>query len=264
MNTLDRIQADAAIVVNTTSSVAYSQSFSMNGCHGAEALIQVGTILSTGITLKAAWLGGDSTTAPSAMSSIANAEINLCTSSTQGIIQDAYAVQIRIASSAAATLASAVTLNFGTSTFVSDSTASSTGGKFLTGLASVVAKSLTTLIQTWYPQYNTTYSSTGADTCLVDVSLNNIGADTTGIYVKTTAQTTITGIMAYYTKKIGRLSLPPAHLVATASSFTNFALRISCTDSSVIPFSAVILRDMGYVPNQIGPHKRDLTTSGLI
>jgi len=249
---LENIQVDAAIVSNTTSSAIYSQSFSMRGYHRAAAVIQVGTLPATGVAqVQMTIMGGDATTAPSAMSSIAGAYVNIGTSSTSGLVNNAHKIRINCMGSAAATVAAGLTLNFGTSTFLTSATADSTAGHFLTGLASVVAKSLTTLIQTWYPQYNTTYSATGASTISVDVELNNLVPETTGIYAKTTAQSTISGLNVQSLKTQGIVSMSAGKLVATASSFTNFAIRVVSTDSSAIAMAVNVFRDPVYAPKTI-------------
>jgi hypothetical protein len=262
---LENIQVDAAIVSNTTSSALYSQSFSMAGYSEAAAVIQVGPLLTTGSIVRMAILGGDATTVPASMSSIANAEIVIGTSSTSGYVYGAHKIRINCMGSAAATIATGVSLVIGGVTFVSSTVGDSTNMTFLAGLASVAAHSLTTLLQTVLPQLNTTYGTTGAATIAVDVELNNIKQDTTALSARTTIQSTISGLNVIALKTVGMISMKVPHLMATASSFTNFCIRVSCTDSSTIPVSVVVFRDAHYQPNQIAVgHRRDLTTSVLI
>lgn len=242
---LEDIRVDAAIVANTTSSSLYSQSFSMGGYHGAAAVISVGTMPATGDAITMAFLGGDSTTVPTSMSSIAGAEISIGTSSTKGTVYNASKVQINVLGSA---IASALSLVVGTSTFISDSTASSTGGAFISGAASAVAKSLSTLIQTWYPAYNTTYSGTGSTACAVTVELINIKPETTALRIASTAQATAGGLGVQSLKSHAIVSLTPAKLMATASSFTNFSIRVNTTGASTIPINVTVFRDPVYSP----------------
>jgi len=256
---LEDLRMDAAIVMNSTSSVIYSQSFSMAGCHKAAAVIQQGWIpgstvrlaVSTGFTMTMKLLGGDATTVPASMSSISGAAVSIGTSSTSGLIKGAHAVDIAIHSSAAATIASAVSLEINGITFQTNSSASAaTAHNFLNGIATVVAVSLTTVLKVAFPNMNVTHAGTG-DTAVVSMELVDIKPDTSGIYVKTTGNTTITGISVYPTKAMGIITLTPGKLVATASSFTNFCVRVSCTDSSIIPLSVMVFRDPVYAPSNL-------------
>jgi hypothetical protein len=260
MNALmENMRMDAAIVANTTSSAIYSPSYSMAGCHRAAAVIQAGIVAgstadpcSTGFLLTMQIMGGDSTTVPTSMSSITDAVVAIGTSSTSGLIKGAHAVDIRVASSAAATLASAVSLTIDDTTFTSNSSASAaTAHHFLTGLASVVVKSMTTVFKVAFPNMNVTYSGTGGDTCVCSMERVNITPDTSGIYVKATAQTTITGISVRPTKTLAAISLTPGKLCSTASSFTNFAVRVHSTESSVIPLSVMVFRDPVNAPSNL-------------
>lgn len=261
MNALmENLRMDAAIVTNTTSSAIYSQSFSMAGCHGAAAVIQAGIVAgstadpcSTGFLLTMQILGGDSTTVPTSMSSISGAVVAIGTSSTSGLIKGAHAVDVRIASSAAATLASAVSLTIDDIEFTSNSSASAaTAHHFLTGVASIVAHSLCTVLKVAFPtNMNVTYSGSAGDTCLVSMERVNITPDTSGIYVKATAQTTITGISVLQTKALAAISLTPGKLTATASSFTNFCVRVVSTETSVIPLSVMVFRDPVNAPSNL-------------
>lgn len=242
---LEKFQFDVGIASNSTSSSLYSQSFSMAGYHRAAAIISVGAMPATGDSIELAFLGGDSTTVPTSMSSIAGATISIGTSSTKGTVLHAQSVQINVLGSA---IASALSIVVGTSTFISDSTASSTGKAFLSGAASVVCESLTTMIQTYYPNYNTTYSGTGSTACAVTVELRNMGIDTTGLYIATTAQATAGGLGVLSLKSGGVVSITAAKLIATASSFTNFAIRVNTTGASTIPVSVAVLREGPYAP----------------
>jgi len=244
---LEDVQVDVGIPSNSTSSSIYSQSFSMAGYHGAAAAITVGTISATGDKVTMAILGGDSTTVPSSMSSIAGAEISIGTSSTKGTVYGAQKVQINVLGSA---IASALSLVVGTSTFITDSTASSTGKAFISGAASAVAKSLTTMIQTYYSAYNTTYSGTGSTACAVTVELANMTQDTSALRIASTAQATAGGLGVQALKSIGIVSMSPAKLVATASSFTNFAIRVNTTGASTIPVNVTVFRKPSVAPQE--------------
>lgn len=244
---LESFQIDAGIVSNSTSSSIYSQSFSMAGYHNAAAIIQVGTMPATGDLVELQFMGGDSTTVPTSMSSIAGTTIAIGTSSTKGTVYRAQSVQINVLGSA---IASALSITVGTSTFISDSTASSTGKAFLSGAASVVCESLSTMIQTYYPTYNTTYSGTGTTACAVTVELRNMGLDTTGLYIATTAQATAGGLGVLALKNVGVVSMSAAKLIATASSFTNFAIRVNTTGASTIPISVSVVRHGPYAPSK--------------
>lgn len=260
MNALmENLRMDAAIVANTTSSAIYSQSFSMAGCHRAAAVLQSGRVIgstadpcATGFLLTMQILGGNSTVVPTSMSSITGAVVSIGTSSTSGLIKGAHAADVRIASSAAATLASAVSLTIDDIEFTSNSSASAaTAHHFLTGVASIVAHSLCTVLKVAKPNMNVTYSGSAGDTCVVSMERVNITPDTSGIYIKTTAQTTITGLSVVITKALAAISLTPGKLVATASSFTNFCVRVVSTESSIIPLSVMVFRDPVFAPSNL-------------
>jgi hypothetical protein len=121
------------------------------------------------------------------------------------------------------------------------------------------------MIQTYYPAYNTTYSATGGTAAVCDVELTDIQATTTGLRISCTAQATISGFTVQSMKSQGLISLPVARLMATASSFTNFCVRVNSTLSSACPVAVTIIREPIMAPQNIGMgHKRDLSTSALI
>lgn len=259
---LENMKIDVGIQANSTSSSIYTPSFSMKGVHRAIAICQVGANSATGDVVHFSILGGDSTTAPASMSSITNATLDIGTSSTKGTIIKASKLRIHCLGSA---IASALSLTFGTSTFETDSTASNTAKEFVNGVSSAVAKSLTTMIQSYYPNLNTTYSGTGTTAAYVDVDIANQMSSM--LYAATTACATAGGLAVQSLLAAGAICLGADDLTSTASSFTNFAVLANCTGSSAVPLTVTILREMAHSPssdNQGWGIKRDMSTSAMV
>lgn len=266
---LEGMQVDVGLQTNTTSSSIYTQSFSMKGYHRAAAVLVVGAITATGAILEAQLMGGDATTAPASMSSITNATIAVGTSSTSGKVYNAHKVRIICNSDTATICATGTKLVIKNSTFTVNSTAGSSTAVYTIGgssVSSAICKSLaTTVNRVFATSYHATYSATGTTAAICDIELTNIQATSTGLSVVATAQATISGFTVNSMKSQGLLSFTPARLMATASSFTNFCIRVNTTAASSVPCGVMIFRDPINVPNNIGfGHKRDLSTSALI
>jgi len=266
---LENMQVDVGIQTNTTSSSIYTQSFSMKGYSRAAAVLVVGAITATGGIVQAQLMGGDSTTAPSGMSSITNATIAVGTSSTSGKVYNAHKVRIICNSDTGTVCATGTKLTIKGQEFIVGSTAGSSTAVYTIGgssVSSAICKSLTTTInRVFATSYHATYSATGTTAAICDIELINIQATTTGLSVIATAQATIAGFMVASLKSQGILSFPVARLMATASSFTNFCIRLNTTAASSIPCGVTIFRDPIMSPQNLGAgHKRDLSTSALI
>lgn len=266
---LEDLKVDVAINANSTSSALYSQSFSMAGYHRAAVLINVGEISATGDQVNVSILGGNSTVAVSSMSSISNATLAVGTSSTKGTVNGAASAKINVLGSAITSAIRTVTLNGVTLQGGTNATyATAAGGTAVVGFtgagaASVVAKSLTTVIKANFTAITATYSGTGSTACAVTLTLTDPGA--TVINVATTAQSTAGGLGVQALRSLGIISFAAGDLASTASSFSNFGVLVSCTGSSAIPVNVTIFRDPGYVPDFQGVlHKKDLSTSAAI
>ena len=266
---LESMQVDVGIQTNTTSSSIYTQSFSMKGYRSAAVYMAVGAITATGAILQAQVLGGVSTTAPASMSSISNATIAVGTSSTSGKVYNAHKVRIICNSDTGTVCATGTKLVIKDNTFTVGSTAGSSTAVYTIGgssHSSAICKSLaTTINRVFATSYHATYSGAGTTAAICDIELTNIQATTTGLSVIATAQATIAGFLVSSLKSQGMISFTPDRLTATASSFTNFCVRVNTTAASSVPVGITIIREPINAPNNIGSgHKRDLSTSALI
>lgn len=275
---MEEYKVDAAIQTNSTSSSLYSKSYSMAGFGRGAVLINVGAMTATGDCVHVKLLGGDSTTAPASMSSITNATVDIGSSSTKGTVYGAAVARIYCLGSAITTALRTITLNGITlaggsaATYATASTA--VGGTAVVGFvgagaASVVAHGLCTAIKaaTVLSNLSATYGATGSTAPYVELAAANPGA--TVVNVACTAQTTAgndTGGF-YVQSQIsqGIISFNAADIMSSASSFTNFCVRVNSTGSSTIPVAITVIRDGNIRPDFQGVlHKKDLNTSSAI
>lgn len=270
---LEDVRVDAAIQTNATSSSLYSRSYSIKGVHRVSAHCIVGIIPATGAQVNFSIVGGNATEGVSSYVALTNATLAIGTSSTAGTIADCLKARISVLGSAMTTAIRTITVDGITlhgasnATYATNLTATAVG--FIgAGAASAVAKSLTTAIQANATNVNATYSNTGATVCYVDVEYKPERLMSSGLNVSVTAQTTVgndTGsFMAQAMLSQGIISFDAADLISTNTSYTNFAVLVNCTLTSVVPVAVNIFRDVAHLPSFQGLHKKDMSTSAAI
>lgn len=246
------------------SSAIYSPSFSLKNYDRVSILIQAGPLPCTGGDVQAKVYVGDSTTDPTSMSSLVGAAIALCTASTAGTFTKIKSFDICFGG----TWSSASTFSIAIDgvTFDGATAADATAFLYCASDDTAIPESLATLIPhiCTYLKVEKLASNTTDYRLRVTPKLEGDRVITVASSAKalcpasTDADTWGVRVNAVE----GMIEFTANDVVATNSSYTNFAIKLFSSNSSTIPMSAHVIRYPGRYANGTAAQCAEGSTRG--
>lgn len=239
--TSELVKMDCLIVANSTSSAIYSNKWSLAEYANGAVLITAG-LQTTGAGITGYLVAGNSTTAPSGMTAVTGSSfvVSVAGSTIVSGVEVGIALKgtISTASTGVTVVVNGVTLTGATA-------GSATGLTFIMTDATAAAASLATVIAAVCTDLETTFSGSGTAADVRIRPKNGVGDRV--ITVATTACATASSdkIGAYRLNNSAIVNFKADEIVSQNATYTHAALYLLTTESSALPFNAVLIRDGG-------------------
>lgn len=230
------------------SSAVWSPSFSMKNFDRVCVLIQAGPLPCTGGDVQGKIYVGDSTTDPTSMSSLSSASIALCTASTAGTFNKIKSFDICFGGTWSS--ASTFSIVIDGVTFDGATAADATAFLYCASDDTSIPESLATLIPAvcTYLKVDKLASNTTDYRLRVTPKLEGSRvisvASTAKALCPASTDADTWGVRVNAVE--GMIEFTANDIVATNSSYTNFAVKLFSSNSSTIPMSAVVIRYGGH------------------
>ncbi len=240
------LQQEATLVDSTVlggSSIIYSNSFSMKDYDRVSVLISAGPLPTTGSPVIGKILVGDSTTDPTSMSSLVGAVVNLATASTGATFVAIKAFDLVFGGAWSSAATYSITIDG--KVFDGATAAVSSSLLYNSSDGTSIPESLATLIPVHctYLKVDKLASASTYYRLRISPKLEGDRVITVSATAKDlcpgAANANLWGIQCVAVN--GMIEFNANDIVATNSSYTNFAVKMTA-NSSVIPMEAVILR----------------------
>lgn len=241
MRNSELVKMDCLIAANAASSAIYSNRFSLKEYQRGSVLITAG-LQTTGAGITGYLVAGDSTTAPSGYTAIPGSSFVLSVAGSTITSGNEIGIALKGTISTAST---GITVIVDGYTFTAATVANSTALAFAINDATVCAASLSTLIAQHVTYVETTFSGSGTAADVRIKPKNGVGDRQ--ITVKTTACATASSdkIGAYRISQSAIVDFNSDDIGAISTAYTHAAVFITTTESSALPFNAVVIRSGG-------------------
>lgn len=239
--TSESVKMDCLIACNATSSAMYSNKFSLKDYPQGAIIVTAGT-QTTGAGLIGYLVAGNSTTAPSGMTQVTGSSFVVSYSGSTITSGNEVGIALKGTISTAST---GVTVVVNGVTLTGATAGSATGLTFIMTDATAAAASLATVIAAVCTDLETTFSGSGT---AADVRIRcKEGVGARSISVATTACATASSdkIGAYRINQSAIIDFKASEIVAQNATYTHAALYLLTTESSVIPYTACLIRQGG-------------------